>query len=356
MRIRSKYLAVGVVAIVALSLGAEGALRLRESRHATTAVQVRYYRHRRTQRALVRNADYHGVVRINSRGFRGPEVATDKAPGTTRIMVIGASTTFDPCAGSDSLTWAARLQHWLGELAPGRRFEVINAGMAGVDMLDQVIRLQSELYVYAPDVFVIYAGHGLVAANNLLPQGTDSLGPDRPNTPNALPAVTPWGAWLSRHSYLYQRVVRTPAPASPASLDSQQWSVAVENASGEFRHNLRSFVAIARGLGARVVLVEIARVTGGRTVDQFTAGEMEQWRRAFHLPPEVIHEGYRRFHDIWRNVADSVGATFVPAATLNISGPEHFCRLDPIHFNAAGSEAMGRRLAELLVGGGIVGR
>ena len=67
---------------------------------------------------------------------------------------------------SDSETWPTRLEHWLTELEPGRRFQVINAGVPGALMLDQIIRLQAELYAFEPDVLVLYANHGIVSASD----------------------------------------------------------------------------------------------------------------------------------------------------------------------------------------------
>lgn len=342
------FVIVSLVGSVALLVGAEAAYRHRTARHAPL---IRYYRHARLQRALVRDTDYDGVVHINRQGFRGPEVDPVKTAGTTRILVVGASTTFDPCARSDSETWTARLEHWLEQLAPGRSFEVINAGVSGFPMLEHVIRLQTETYAFAPDVVVIYAGHGIVSASD--------AGREADNvsmTPDAIPTITPWDNWLTQHSRLYERVRRSSvATAAPVALTDEQWAVAVDNAARDFSRDLTSFTLIARSLGADVVLTEINSVTGSRTPEEFTPEERAKWQNIFATPPEVVHAGYGRFHEVWRSVADSVGATFIPADSIDITGPENYCSGDPIHFSTAGSETMGRRLAEQLIGSGVLG-
>jgi lysophospholipase L1-like esterase len=331
----------------ALLVGAEAAYRFRTSRQQ--GVQVRFYRHARLQRAMVRDTDYGGVVHINREGFRGTDLETAKAAGTTRIMAVGPSTTFDPCAVRDSETWPERLEYWLGELVPNRRFEVINAGVPGLPMLGHIIRLQTELHAFDPDVIVVYAGHGIVSSADAYVNAEAAS-----RTPDAAPIVTPLDRWLRRHSRLYERVLPAREPAEVAvELDDRQWELAVDNAARRFERDLTSFSVIARSLGAEVVFAEINRVTGSRTPAQFTAPEREAWRM-FATPPEIVLAGYRRFSIIWQTVAASTDATFVPADSIAITGRDNFCDHDPIHFSTAGSEAMGRRMAHQLLGHGVV--
>lgn len=348
-RIPRVLLVVGLALIgsATLLVGAEAAYRYRTAR----SVQVRYYRHARVQRALERDVDYNGVVHINRFGFRGPDFDSIKAPGTTRIILVGASTTFDPCALRDRETWGARLEQSLRELVPGRQFEVINAGVPGFPMLEQVIRLQTELYAFAPDVFVLYAGHGIVSAADARLHTAGSA-----HTPDAAPVVTAHENWLRKHSRLYERLrPQWPTEAGSVTLNNEQWNSAVDNAARDFERHLTHYTLIARSMGAKVVFAEVNRVTGDRAPGQFNAAERAAWQM-FGTPPEVIHAGYQRFHAIWQSVADSVGATFIPAADMAITGPENFCPGDAIHFNTAGSAAMGRRLAEQLLARGVVTR
>src|SRR5687768_5741404 len=95
------FLAVLVGAIVLA--GGEAAVRYRESREATSqgSVVLQWYPHARLQRALVHDVDYFGRIHINHLGFRGPEIQLRKSPESIRIMVVGASTTFAACAGTD---------------------------------------------------------------------------------------------------------------------------------------------------------------------------------------------------------------------------------------------------------------
>ena len=99
-------------AVTATSIAGESYLRYREQHRATFdgIMPTLFYRHSRLGHALVRDFEYFGRIHIDREGFRGPEVALAKAPGVTRIMVVGSSTTFDPGVSHDSLAWPARLK------------------------------------------------------------------------------------------------------------------------------------------------------------------------------------------------------------------------------------------------------
>jgi lysophospholipase L1-like esterase len=336
---------LAVVGSVVLALGAEAAYRQRAARLATRGVQIRYYRHARLQRAMVRSVDYHGVVSINSHGFRGGSVDPVKPSGATRIMVVGASTAFDPCARRDSETWTSRLEYWLEKLVPAETFEVINAAMPGALMLDQIIRLQTELHAFRPDVIIVYAGHGIVNARDARPPLDVSNA-----TPDAAPVAPSWDSWLRTYSRLYERIRPLPEMEDAGGqLSSRQWAFALDNKSADFERDLTSFTLIAQSMGARMVFAEINRMTGNRSPDQFSESERSVWNRSFPTPPEIMHATYERFRGVWMAVAERSGAVFIDAATIGITGPENFCSGDPIHFSSSGSEAMGKRLAEQLV-------
>jgi hypothetical protein len=212
-------------------------------------------------------------------------------------------------------------------------------------LLGHLIRLQTELHTFDPDVIVVYAGHGIVTPADAYVNDSEGS-----RTPDAAPIVTPVDRWLRQHSRLYERLRPAREPAGVAlEVDDRQWELAVDNAARGFKRDLTSFTVIAQSLGAEVVFAEINRVTGNKTPAQYTANERDAWHM-FATPPEVVHASYLRFNDVWRSVAASTGATFVPADSIPITGSENFCEGDPIHFSTAGSEAMGRRMASQLLG------
>jgi lysophospholipase L1-like esterase len=352
-------LAVGVTlaAFVVLASVAEVASRYRE-RHRTTVpgtMPMLFYRHVRLRHALVRNLDYFGWIHVNGQGFRGPEVVVKKAPRALRIMAVGSSTTFDPGVG-DQATWPARLQLWLNRRVGDRPVEVINAGVPGYFVIDDVIRLETELFQYKPDVIVLYEGHNdLFSA---LRRGRETPGPVT-DTPSEVQPVTPWGHWLSRHSLLYGKLVervkalrfgatgrRALANAQTAGLSDDE---IIEWGARQFERDLSTFLSVARTLGIRVVIPEMVQASGVGAVAEQDSGLVREWRQAvpFASPPTVLR-GYLRYNAELRAVAERFGATYVPTGLFGLAGSEWYQAGDPIHFNDRGAERMAQRLAEAL--------
>ena len=100
----------------------------------------------------------------NQFGMRGPEVSVPKDSGTTRIMLMGASTVYGPYV-NDSETSAVRLQEWLKGQYTDRAFEVLNAGVPGWTSRETLENLRVQLPLVDPDIVLIMDGR-----NELFPQ------------------------------------------------------------------------------------------------------------------------------------------------------------------------------------------
>ena len=355
-------LAVGVamVAFVALAAVGEVASRYRERHRRTLAgtMPLLYYQHVRLRHALVRNLDYFGRIHVNAQGFRGPEVAIEKTPGTFRIMTVGSSTTFDPGVTSDKATWPARLQHLLSRAAQGRAIEVINAGVPGYWVIDHLIRLETDLFKYKPDLIVLYEGHNdLFAA---LHHGRGVAPGGATDTPGEVKPVTPWGHWLSRHSLLYGKLMaqvkifgfvtagqRALAKAQTAGRSDEE---IIESGAQKYERDLSNFLSVARNLGIRVVMPGLVHASGVGTVVERDSALALQWRRAVPFAsPATVLRGYVRFNAVLRAVAQRFDATWVPTDSFGLAGVEWYDGGDPIHFNDRGAERMAERLAAALV-------
>lgn len=89
------------------------------------------------------------VLSSNSKGVRGRrEHGDEKAPGTTRILVLGDSFTFGEDVGDDET-----YSHHLERLLPGT--EVINLGVHGYGHDQMLIYLREEGVRYRPDVVIL---------------------------------------------------------------------------------------------------------------------------------------------------------------------------------------------------------
>src|SRR5206468_12891350 len=66
-------------------------------------------------------------MRIDSAGFRGPEVPASKDAGEVRLLVLGDSITWGDYL-LENETYPRRLEAHLRTLVPGRSIDVVNGG------------------------------------------------------------------------------------------------------------------------------------------------------------------------------------------------------------------------------------
>jgi lysophospholipase L1-like esterase len=97
-------------------------------------------------------------VRINNQGFRGDDFAVEKAPGTIRILTMGASSTFG-YHDRDDETYPYLLGRELNADAPeGTRFEVINFAIPHATTDNVLAMFLNEGVALDPDVVTFYEG------------------------------------------------------------------------------------------------------------------------------------------------------------------------------------------------------
>jgi lysophospholipase L1-like esterase len=356
--------AAALTGLALLAVAAEGVVRVRERHRATLGgtMPLLFYRHSTLGYALVRGFDYAGRIHIDREGFRGPDVALRAMPGVVRIMAVGSSTTFDPGVSGDAAAWPARLQGWLARMAPACPVEVINAGVPGYVVITDLVRLVTDLRRYRPDVIVFYEGHNdLFAALRRSVERDEAWSP----TPGALPAVTPWGAWLSRHSLLYGKLVarlkvlRFYASARRALAGAARRADADRLAAGvqQFEEDVTLFLATARTLGARVAVPELVHVSGAGNRDEPDPALRQLWSSTVPFAtPATVLQGYVRYNGALHAAAQGGGATWIPTRAFGLAGPQWYAPGDPIHFNDRGADRMAHRLAEALLASGLLER
>jgi hypothetical protein len=97
------------------------------------------------------------VATANGMGFRGPEVPVKPAPGTTRIILLGGSTTHG-WGLNDGHAIDDHMRRLLAQRYPGRAFDVINLALDGYDNLQNLERLRSDGLRLSPDIVILNDG------------------------------------------------------------------------------------------------------------------------------------------------------------------------------------------------------
>jgi lysophospholipase L1-like esterase len=115
---------------------------------------------------------------IDSKGFRGPEIPPQKG-NAYRIVALGESTTFGMTLLPNQKPWPELLEQMIRErLKPGRPVEVINAGVPGYALSDNLSRLRRDILPLKPDMIISYHGYnGFPQINAAIPP------PDGPPPP-----------------------------------------------------------------------------------------------------------------------------------------------------------------------------
>ena len=150
---------------------------------------------------------------FNSQRFKGPLAQVPKPADVVRVMCYGDSLTDGPPKGG----WPSWLHRLLVQQppAPGRRFEVLNAGVAGYSSHQGVLRFLQEVDRYDPDLLLVSFGWNDAA---------EAIGqPDKSYQIPPWPLVVCQRALIRYRAYLvlmyYTRAWRpepSPAPAGPS--------------------------------------------------------------------------------------------------------------------------------------------
>ena len=94
-------------------------------------------------------------VHVNSLGTRGPEFQPSKPPGTLRILSLGDSKTFG-WGLTEAETYSGLIEKMLQQhIGPGRKVEVINAGVNAWSYAQMHFYLRDYGLKYQPDIVVL---------------------------------------------------------------------------------------------------------------------------------------------------------------------------------------------------------
>jgi lysophospholipase L1-like esterase len=280
---------------------------------------------------------------INSLGYRSPERPRPKPRFVQRVVCAGGSTTWDPFAVTNDAAWPSQVEQ--GLRARGTAAEVWNAGFPGWTSLENLIALSLRDVDLSPDVVVLYQG-----INDLQPAAHVPVEPDY--TPfhsdmqlSLLGLGVPPLPWYERLVMVERAHDALFGPRGgwltgrPQSAETVRRVVHADGVR-VFERNVRSFVAVARAHGARVLLV-----TQHLHVVKERHRNMDGlFQFAFpDLDPESAVRQLARLNDVLRAIAATGDADLFDADRDVRWNTNDF--VDTMHTSGRGS----RKLAEALV-------
>jgi tetratricopeptide (TPR) repeat protein len=209
-------------------------------------------------------------------------IATQKQPGTYRIVVLGESAAYgDP---DPAYAFSRYLEVMLRDRFPGARFEVINTGITAINS-HVIVPIAEDLAKHEPDLFIVYAGNNEVVG---------PFGPGTVFTSSAMSRPMIRASIFARTTRLGQLI---DSALRPKQTQRQEWrgmemflsrqirgdSPAMERVYGNFADNLRDIVRVGQQAGARVLLSTVATNLrdcgpfGSLHRDGMTAEQLQSW-------------------------------------------------------------------------------
>ncbi len=264
---RGKRLAFALAAILLAGIAIEAMLALLGVRPAAY-VSDPYVGYSAETPLFVEERDADGrAVMVTARNklafFNAQRFPKAKARGSFRVFVLGGSTAYGH-PYHDATSFAGWLREYLKSTAPGRTWEVVNAGGISYGSYRDA-RLMEELLRFEPDLFVLYESQ-----NEFLERRIYGQIQRTPGLVRALAGV----AAHSRAATVIQRGVekaRRPAsagvlPGEPRTLLEQPQGIAAYTRDDQgrvqtlehFRFNLGRMADMARSVGAKVMFINPA--------------------------------------------------------------------------------------------------
>jgi lysophospholipase L1-like esterase len=244
-------------------------------------------------------------IQVNSRGFVGPEFDEPRAPGVARIVALGDSCTFGQGAGPE--TYPALLSLRLNNGIDQRAYQVINAGIEGLNSELALRRLVSKVVPLRPDIITVYLGW-----NDLMK--FDPMGQvERPGLGIVARAMD--RLWLIKGMRKLVFYYIRPRLSSPATGPASRTGVFSKYRPAVFENNLRSIIRVARESGSKLLLLTLPTVVS----EDMTLDELRRANVVFPYYPSAYAVGdyvdlIDAYNDAIRTVAETEGVFLVDLA------------------------------------------
>jgi|SRR5882672_7468451 len=337
-----RKLALSAAVFAVLLLGVELAARVRQRIKYGTFGQVQEFATDPQSGLLIPVPGRDtGAIKINSLGFRGPEIEMPKPAGRVRIAFCGASTTYCAEASDNAAVWPARVCAALAARFPDVTFDYVNAGVPGYTLDQTMLALQQRVAPLEPDVILFYE------ATNDLTRDTRELAQRQ----GVYTGHADEDSWMSRVSlawYLVEKNLVLRKRQAAATTDVGRVSFEARDLSVRFAERLNEFVVLARN---RSKFVALATFSIHARRKQSPAELLEACKTSlYYMPymtPALLLDGFEEYNRVIREVARKTNSSLIDVAEVIPGDDAHFA--DSVHFKDAGCSVMASHVVEGLV-------
>ena len=281
-----------------------------------------------------------GGAKINSLGFRGPEVPTSKPLGTIRLAYLGGSTTFCQECGPEERTWPYLVWVAAQRAFPTLKFDYINGGVPGFRTFHSLESLRQDIAPLHPDVIVIY--HGIndladVTRKIARASGIATVSLDRPGA-------------LSRVSmlwYLIEKNYRLWSNRRLALTGDPRFTTPATEYVKVFSDNLSALIRESKQHARIVAVVTFAyRLRRDQSPEERLAASDSSRIYMPYLGIPQLLDGQEAFNEEIRKVSAAEGVVLIENNSIP-GDREHF--IDTVHLTSAGCASMADNVADQLL-------
>lgn len=277
-----------------------------------------------------------GAMRIDSRGFRNPELEVPKPAGRVRIAFLGASTTYCAEASKNETTWPALVTAAVARSHDAISFDYVNAGVAGYTLQNIQKNLEYRVKPLAPDVIVIYE-----ATNDFTKDSREAAQAQGVYTEHA--DRDDWLAEISLLWHLIEKNVLVKTRARAAETNGQRVKLDYASLEASYRERYANLIRKASEIAPVVVVATFSQ----RTRRGMSASELERSciTHYYYMPyidADSVIEGFAAYNRAIRGAAHDTGAVLIEGEDEIPADAEHFA--DSVHFTDAGCVSMAQRI------------
>ena len=276
----------------------------------------------------------NGGIRINSFGFRGPEIAREPPAGVQRIVALGDSASFGPSEEECAYPFQVAPR-----LAP-RAVEVINAGVEGYRTDRALAHLRRDVLPLHPQAVTVFIGW------NDLYQTDPGIEADQLSLrSNPLARLL----LMSDAAQTFRRLVFLRIETQRADTRDRSAVPATYEPVG-YAERLREIVRTTRGSGAEVLVLTWPTILSDTMSPEALA--------KVHYPPYTnrladLKTLYARYQVTLRHVADEEHVPVIDIGSV-FSGDKAPYFLDTAHFTCQGQAMVADAVADGLLATGSV--
>lgn len=296
-----------------------------------------YQPHHYLNYVLNPDVPYLGTLQYNAKyKIRRQQPILPRDESRFRVLTLGGSTTFGEQLPRSQDTWPAQLEQLIRQRY-GDDCDVINGGVGGYNLLENMLHYVIMLSDLDPDLVLLYEG-----INDVHPRLYPTVELDYSNyrqpwrIETRLPTPHPWLRYLYTYRYFFA-VIKLEPIASGGIHDTvsspypseEVWVERLRaNPPTHYRDHLEDCIEFLRGQGKTVVIIP-------------------QYYKVRSERDALFVDGVRENNQVNQEVAESMGAPFLEDLLREDTFTEQEL-LDNCHFNEAGSKKMARIVFDFL--------